>query len=51
MKSKIILVGMMGCGKTAIGKSLSERLNFPLFESDEIFEKINNIFIKYYFSK
>ena len=51
MKSKIILVGMMGCGKTVIGKILSERLKFPLFESDEIFEKRNNILIKDYFSK
>ena len=51
MKSRIILIGMMGCGKTTIGKMLSYKLNVPIFESDEIFENRNNILIKDYFSK
>lgn len=36
MKKHIYLIGYMGSGKTTIGKLLSERLNLPLLEMDEI---------------
>jgi shikimate kinase len=36
---KIILVGYMGSGKTAIGKILSRKLNIKALDLDEIIEK------------
>ena len=49
MASKIILVGMMGAGKTTIGKLLSNKLSYDFFDLDRIIEqksgvKINTIF-------
>lgn len=32
----IVLVGMPGCGKTAVGEALSARLGRPLFDSDAL---------------
>jgi len=34
----IVLVGMMGAGKSKIGRRLAARLNLPLFDSDEEIE-------------
>ena len=34
-KSKIVLVGMMGSGKTTIGKLLSKKFSLPFYDSDE----------------
>jgi shikimate kinase len=34
----VVLVGMMGCGKTAIGKALSTRLGVPFLDSDSEIE-------------
>ena len=34
----IVLVGLMGAGKTKIGRRLAIRLNLPFFDSDEEFE-------------
>lgn len=31
----IVLVGMPGCGKSSVGKSLSKRLSRPFFDADE----------------
>lgn len=31
----IVLVGLMGCGKTSIGKRLSKRLELPFHDSDQ----------------
>ena len=31
----IVLIGIMGCGKTTISKLLSERLNRPMIDLDE----------------
>lgn len=53
MKQKIILlVGMMGCGKTSLGKVLSKRLNLPFVDSDKEIEKasgcsISDLFATY----
>ena len=49
MVSKIILVGMMGAGKTTIGKLLSNKLGYDFIDLDKIIEeksgvKINTIF-------
>jgi shikimate kinase len=49
MVSKIILVGMMGAGKTTIGKILSNKLGYGFIDLDKIIEeksgvKINTIF-------
>ncbi len=51
MKKNIVLVGMPGSGKTTVGKLLSEELEIPLFDSDElVIEKtgreISDIFAK-----
>ncbi|GJL94131.1 MAG: shikimate kinase [Hyphococcus sp.] len=35
----IVLVGMMGAGKTTIGRRLAPRLNLPFFDADEEIEK------------
>ena len=49
MVTKIILVGMMGAGKTTIGKLLSNQLSFNFIDLDRMIEeksgvKINTIF-------
>lgn len=31
----IVLIGMMGSGKSSVGKLLSEKLHFPLIDTDE----------------
>ena len=53
MKSNnnLVLLGMMGSGKSTIGLSLSKKLNFNFFDIDKIIEleqnmKINEIFEK-----
>lgn len=51
MKKNIVLIGMPACGKTTVGKMLSNELERPLFDSDElIIEKagreISDIFAK-----
>lgn len=35
----IVLVGLMGAGKTKIGRRLASRLNLPFFDSDEEIER------------
>lgn len=37
-KENIALIGMPGCGKSTVGKALSERIGFPLFDCDVQFE-------------
>ena len=39
LSKSIVLMGLMGCGKSAIGKSLSERIGVPLSDTDKIIEK------------
>ena len=52
-KNKIILlVGMMGCGKTSLGKILSKKLNIPFVDSDKEIERasgcsISDLFATY----
>lgn len=45
----IILIGFMGCGKTSVGKKLSETLDMEFLDTDELIEekqgrKISSIF-------
>ena len=35
----IILIGMPGCGKTTVGKSLAKALDFNFFDCDAVLEK------------
>lgn len=34
LKKTVVLVGMMGAGKTAVGRALAHRLNVPFLDSD-----------------
>ena len=48
----IILCGFMGCGKSTVGKSLSQKLGYDFIDLDEFIENlqkmtISNIFEKY----
>lgn len=38
-KRSIVMVGMMGCGKTAIGRRLAQRLELPFVDADDEIEK------------
>ena len=38
-KPSIVLIGMMGVGKTSIGKLLSKRTALPFYDSDNEIEK------------
>lgn len=50
MKSNIVLTGIMGCGKTTVGKTLSDILNMPFIDIDKYIESqygpISRIFEK-----
>lgn len=51
-KANIALIGLMGAGKTTVGKVLSEKLYFKLIDIDEIIEsnegkKISELFESY----
>lgn len=39
MKENIILVGLMGAGKSTIGRSLAKRLQMDFYDSDRIIEE------------
>ena len=39
MLKKIVLLGMMGSGKTTIGKILSKKIKISFFDTDTIIEK------------
>ncbi len=47
----IILCGFMGCGKTTIGKLLSERLNLEFIDTDECIELKTNLQISQIFKE
>ena len=49
MSPKIILVGMMGCGKTSVSKCLGEILNLKTIDCDLVFEEKFNSTINDYF--
>ena len=39
-QSNIYLIGMMGSGKTTVGKLLAEKLNYGFFDTDVAIEKL-----------
>jgi shikimate kinase len=39
LKKTVVLIGMMGAGKTAVGRALAERLHVPFLDSDEEIER------------
>ena len=51
MNTNIVLTGMMGSGKTTIGKSLSEKLEMNFIDMDEYIEKSSGSTIKDIFKK
>ncbi len=51
IKRSIILVGMMGVGKTSIGKKLAERLGLPFVDADDEIEKAADLKITEIFER
>ena len=51
LKKNLVLIGMMGVGKSLIGNLLSKKLNLKFFDIDELIEKKNNMKINEIFSK
>lgn len=39
MSKNIVLIGMMGCGKTTVGKLLAQRFDRPLADTDALIEE------------
>jgi shikimate kinase len=51
LKKTVVLVGMMGAGKTAVGKALATALNVPFLDSDAEIEKAANLTIPEIFDR
>lgn len=51
LRDKVLLIGMPGCGKTTIGKMLSERLNYKFYDMDEYIKNISGKSVKELFEK
>ena len=53
MKSlkNIVFLGMMGSGKSSMGKLISEKLKLDFFDIDKCIEKKNNLKIEEIFKK
>ncbi|KGM88581.1 shikimate kinase [Roseovarius mucosus DSM 17069] len=47
----VVLVGMMGAGKTAVGKALAARIGVPFLDSDAEIEKAANMAISEIFQR
>ncbi len=47
----IVMVGMMGAGKTAVGRMLAQRLNVPFLDSDAEIEQAANLSVPEIFSR
>ncbi len=41
-RRSIVLVGLMGCGKTSVGRKLAQRLSLPFVDADEEIERAAN---------
>lgn len=51
LRKTVVLVGMMGAGKTAIGKALAQRLGVPFLDSDAEIETAANMSIAEIFAR
>lgn len=51
LKKTIVMVGMMGAGKTAVGTALARRLGVPFLDSDEEIVKAANMSIAEIFAR
>lgn len=51
LKKTAVLVGMMGAGKTAVGRALAARLKVPFLDSDAEIEKAANMSIAEIFAR
>lgn len=51
LKKTIVMVGMMGAGKTAIGRSLAARLRAPFLDSDAEIEAAANLSVPEIFER
>ena len=51
LKKTVVLVGMMGAGKSAVGKSLAARLDVPFLDSDVEIETAANMSISEIFER
>ncbi len=51
LKKTVVLVGMMGAGKTAVGKALATMLHSPFLDSDAEIEKAANMTIPEIFAR
>ncbi len=51
LRKTVVLVGMMGAGKTAIGKALADALNVPFLDSDEEIVRAANMSIAEIFER
>ncbi|WP_090217438.1 shikimate kinase [Epibacterium ulvae] len=51
LKKTIVMVGMMGAGKTAVGRALAQRLEVPFLDSDHEIEAAANLTIPEIFAR
>lgn len=51
LKKTIVMVGMMGAGKTAVGRALAARLGVPFLDSDAEIESAANMTVPEIFSR
>ena len=51
MKKNLVLIGMMGSGKSTIGRLLSNITNLNLIDTDKLIEKETKLEIKDIFQK
>ena len=51
LKKTIVMVGMMGAGKTAVGRALAARLEVPFLDSDHEIESAANMTIPEIFAR
>lgn len=51
LKKTVVMVGMMGAGKTAVGRALAEILDVPFLDSDAEIEAAANMSVQEIFSR
>ena len=51
LKKTVVMVGMMGAGKTAVGRALAARLDVPFLDSDAEIEQAANMSIPEIFAR